>query len=240
MTYNVSDLQAIGALDTELPLVAPEGEAAQKIEGKSPWRLAIQRLRHDRAAVLSFTVIVIIVLVAIFAPVIAWVTGHGVYQQFRGPAPPIGLGPTGAPVGPSSTFLLGTDDQGRDILVRIAYGARISLFVGLVATGITVITGTVVGLAAGYLGKIVDTTLARLMDWLVQAPFLPFAVSAGYFGKIVDTTLARLMDWLLAIPFLLFAISLDSVVDVHGTPDTTTQIAVVIVVLGFLTRSEEH
>jgi peptide/nickel transport system permease protein len=205
MTYNVSDLQAVGALDNELPLVAPEGEAAQKIEGKSPWRLAIQRLRHDRAAVLSFTVIVIIVLVAIFAPVIAWVTGHGVYQQFRGPAPPIGLGPTGAPVGPSSTFLLGTDDQGRDILVRIAYGARISLFVGLVATGITVVTGTVVGLAAGY------------------------------FGKIVDTTLARLMDWLLAIPFLLFAISLVSVVDVHGTPDTTTQIAVVIVVLGFLT-----
>jgi peptide/nickel transport system permease protein len=205
MTYNVSDLQAVGALDTELPLVAPEGEAAQKIEGKSPWRLAIQRLRHDRAAMISLAVIIIIVLVAIFAPVIALITGHGVYQQFRGPAPPIGLTLTGQPVGPSSAFWLGTDDQGRDILVRIAYGARISLFVGLIATGITVITGTVVGLAAGY------------------------------FGKAVDTILARLMDWLLAIPFLLFAISLVSVVDAHGSPGLRIQIAVVIIVLGFLT-----
>ena len=205
MTYNVSDLQAVGALDTELPLVAPEGEAAEKIEGKSPWRLAVQRLRHDRAAMISLSVIILIVLVAIFAPVIALITGHGVYQQFRGPAPPIGLSPTGQPVGPSSTFWLGTDDQGRDILVRIAYGARISLFVGVVATGITVITGTVVGLAAGY------------------------------FGKIVDTILARLMDWLLAIPFLLFAISLVSVVLVHPIWVLRPGLPVVIIVLGFLT-----
>ena len=205
MTYNVSDLQAVGALDTELPLVAPEGEAAEKIEGKSPWRLATQRLRHDRAAMISLAVIIIIVLVAIFAPVIALITGHGVYQQFRGPAPPIGLTPTGQPVGPSSAFWLGTDDQGRDILVRIAYGARISLFVGVVATGITVVVGTVVGLAAGY------------------------------FGKTVDTILARLMDWLLAIPFLLFAISLVSVVDVHPIWIIRPGLPVVIIVLGFLT-----
>ena len=88
---------------------------------------------------ISLVVIILIVLVAIFAPVFAAITGHGVYEQFRGPSPPTGY-PVGQPGGPSSAFWLGTDDQGRDILVRIAYGARISLFVGVVATLITVVS----------------------------------------------------------------------------------------------------
>ena len=84
---------------------------------------------------LSLAVIFIVVLVAIFAPVFAAITGHGVYQQFR----TTGLSPEGQPVGPGGSFLMGTDDQGRDIMVRIAYGARISLFVGVVATALTVV-----------------------------------------------------------------------------------------------------
>jgi ABC-type dipeptide/oligopeptide/nickel transport system permease subunit len=205
MTYNYSDLETVGELPSEPVLAAPEAEAAKKIEGRSPWRLAMDRLRHDRAAMIALGVIIIIVLVAIFAPVFAVITGHGVYQQFRGPAPPIGLSPTGQPVAPSSAFLLGTDDQGRDMLVRIAYGARVSLFVGVVATGITVGIGLVVGLAAGY------------------------------FGGLTDSILARLMDWLLAIPFLLFAISLVSVVLVHPIGIVRPGLSVVIIVLGVLT-----
>jgi peptide/nickel transport system permease protein len=200
MTVNVQDTLA-GQTPSELA----EGTAAKKIEGRSPWRLAFERLSHDRAAIISFAIIVIIIAVALFAPVIAAITGHGVYQQFRGPNPPVGLSPTGAPVGPSPAFWLGTDDQGRDIMVRIAYGARISLFVGVVATGITIIIGTIVGLAAGY------------------------------FGKVVDTILARLMDWLLAVPFLLFAISLVSVVLLHPIGFIGPGLPVVIIVLGFLT-----
>src|SRR5260370_2053788 len=75
-------------LETMGAVPAAEGEAAKKIEGRSPWRLAWQRLRHDRAAMISLGVIILIVLVAIFAPVVAAVTGHGVYQQFPGPHPP--------------------------------------------------------------------------------------------------------------------------------------------------------
>ncbi len=205
MTYNYSDLETVGELPAEPIFAAPEAEAAKKIEGRSPWRLAMDRLRHDRAAMIALGVIIIIVLVAIFAPVFALITGHGVYRQFRGPAPPIGLTPTGQPVGPTSAFLLGTDDQGRDILVRIAYGARVSLFVGVVATGITVGIGLVVGLAAGF------------------------------FGGLTDSILARLMDWLLAIPFLLFAISLVSVVLVHPIGFIRPGLPVVIIVLGVLT-----
>jgi len=183
---------------------AEAGSTAKKIQGRSPLRLAVERLRRDRASMAALVVILLIVAVAIFAPVFAAITGHGVYQQFRGPQPPVGLTPTGQPVGPSAAFLLGTDDQGRDLLVRIAYGTRISLLVGVVATAITVAIGTVVGL------------------------------SAGYFGKIADTILARLMDWLLAIPFLLLAISLASVVLVHPIGPLKPGLPIVIFVIGVL------
>jgi peptide/nickel transport system permease protein len=146
-----------------------EGEAAKKIEGKSPWRLGYERLRRDRAAMISVAVILLIVLVAIFAPVIAAIIGHGPNEQF--PAP-IGVNAQGQPVGPSTTFWMGTDTLGRDVLVRIAYGARISLIVGFVATIITVVIGALAGLAAAYFGGLVDSSLARLMDWLLAIPLV--------------------------------------------------------------------
>jgi peptide/nickel transport system permease protein len=151
-----------------------EGEAAAKIEGKSPWRLGIERLRRDRAAMISLGIIVAIVLIAIFAPVIAAIVGHGPNQQFTAP---IGQTAEGQPVGPSSMFWFGTDTVGRDVLVRIAYGARISLIVGLVATVITVAMGAIVGLASAYFGGLTDSILARLMDWLLAVPFLLLAIS---------------------------------------------------------------
>jgi peptide/nickel transport system permease protein len=165
------DLIAVGGETAAVPL--PEGEAAKKIEGRSPWRLAMERLRRDRAAMISLGVIVIVVIVALFAPVFASITGHGVYQQFRA----TGLTPDGQPIGPDSQFLFGTDNQGRDILVRIAYGARISLIVGVAATALTVVVATAVGLAAGYFGKTVDTLLARIIDVLLAFPFLLLAIS---------------------------------------------------------------
>lgn len=151
-----------------------EGEAAKIIEGRSPWRLGIERLRRDRAAMISLTVIALIILMAIFAPVIAAIIGHGPNEQFYSP---VGLTAQGQPLGPSSTFWLGTDTLGRDILVRIAYGARISLIVGVVATLMTVTIGAAVGLAAGYFGGLVDSALARFMDWLLAIPFLLLAIA---------------------------------------------------------------
>ncbi len=171
MGVSSGDLVTVGGPGA--PVAATVEIAARKIEGRSPWRLAMERLRRDRAAMLSVGVIALIVLVAIFAPVFASLTGHGVYQQFN----TIGRTPEGQPLGPNSTFLLGTDELGRDILVRIAYGARISLFVGVVATALTVAVATVVGLAAGYFGKIVDTVLTRLMDVLLAFPFLLLAIA---------------------------------------------------------------
>lgn len=151
-----------------------EGEAAAKIEGKSPWRLGFERLRRDRAAMISLGIIFAIVLIAIFAPVIAAIVGHGPNQQFSAP---IGQTAEGQPVGPSTTFWMGTDTVGRDVLVRIAYGARISLIVGVVATVVTVTIGAIVGLASAFFGGFTDSILARLMDWLLAVPFLLLAIS---------------------------------------------------------------
>jgi ABC-type dipeptide/oligopeptide/nickel transport system permease subunit len=148
-------------------------DEAPAIEGRSPFVLGLRRLRRDKVAMVSLAVIVLIVLMAIFAPVFAAITGHPPNEQYRD----IGLTPDGLPRGPNGTFWLGTDDLGRDILVRIAYGARVSLLVGVIATAITVAIGVVLGLAAGFLGGIVDTVLARLIDVVLSMPFLLVAIA---------------------------------------------------------------
>ena len=119
--------------------------AGKKIEARSPWRLAYERLRSDRPAKIAAGTILVIVLLAICAPVFAAITGHGPDQQFIG----IGENASGGPVPPSGTFWFGTDSNGRDLFVRALYGARVSLVVGVLATAISIALGTVFGLAAG-------------------------------------------------------------------------------------------
>ncbi|MHB1786989.1 MAG: ABC transporter permease [Acidimicrobiales bacterium] len=172
----------MGDLLTQTPIPDGDGigsgpairiEPVRAIEGRSPWQLAFERLRHDRVAVGSMVVIVLIILMAVLAPVVAHVLGHGPFQQFR----TTGLSPQGIPVGPSRRFLLGTDELGRDVLVRVFYGARISLLAGVVASGLAVSVGIVVGMLAGFLGGIVDTLLARLLDVVLSLPYLVFAIA---------------------------------------------------------------
>jgi peptide/nickel transport system permease protein len=148
-------------------------EAAKVIQGRSPWRLAYERLRRDRASLIAFAVIVLIIAMAIAAPLFASVTGHGVNQQFR----LIGENSEGLPTAPGGKFWLGADDQGRDVLVRIAYGARVSLLVGVVATLLTVSVGAIFGLMAGYFGRVVDSVISRIIDVTLSIPYLLFALS---------------------------------------------------------------
>ena len=131
--------------------------ASGAIEGRSPWQLAWARLRRDRVALTCAVAIVLITLVAIFAPVISMLVGHGPETQYLD----IGLTPEGLPRGPSAQFLFGTDDLGRDVLVRVAYGARVSLLVSVVASCIAVFLGVVVGVTSGYFGGALDSFLAR-------------------------------------------------------------------------------
>jgi len=146
---------------------------APPIRGRGPWELAFERLRQDRAAIASAVTILLAVVVALAAPLVAHLTGHSPIEQFS----ETGLSPSGIPVGPGREFWLGTDGLGRDLLVRIAYGTRISLLVGVLASALAVLMGAVVGIAAGWHGGAVDTFLSRFMDVVLSLPFLVLALA---------------------------------------------------------------
>lgn len=168
------ELSSAGA--SEVIDEAGEAAVSKKIEGRSPWRLAYERLRKDRAAKIALGTILVIVLLAILAPVFAKIIGHGPNQQFID----IGENAEGGPVPPNGTFWLGTDNNGRDLFIRILYGARVSLLVGVLATMISVAIGVVLGLAAGFIGGFVDTLIARVIDVMLSIPFLILAISIAY------------------------------------------------------------
>src|SRR5579859_1775865 len=159
---------------TELEFQAQSAAGpVQAIEGRSQWRLTWRRLLHDRMAIASGIVIVIVVGLALAAPLFARLTGHGPNQLF----PNTGLSVNGIPVGPGHNFWLGTDEQGRDLFVRILYGARISLFVGVVTTAIATVAGVGIGLVAGYFGGWIDTVLARFIDAVLAFPYVVLALA---------------------------------------------------------------
>ena len=167
---------------------APGGEpgaAPGQIQGRSPWQLAWARLRADKVAVASALFIVLLVAVALGAPLLAHLIGWGPADQDRAQ----GLTSAGLPVGPSARHLLGTDDLGRDVLVRVVYGTRVSLLVGVAATLLAVAMGVVVGLAAGYFGTVVDSVLSRFMDVVLSFPFLLFAIAlVSIYGSSLTLT----------------------------------------------------
>lgn len=159
-------------LDTWSAEEAGTGSGA-KIAARGPVALAFARLRRDRIALISFTVIVLILLVAIMAPLIAAVTGHSPDTQYRD----TGLTADGLPVGPNGDFWLGTDKLGRDVLVRLAYGSRISLIVGVLASLCAVAIGVAIGAVSGFFRGRVDVALTWLIDLILSVPFLLFAIS---------------------------------------------------------------
>jgi peptide/nickel transport system permease protein len=156
------------------------------IEGRSPWVLAWRRLRRDRAAVVSAAVIGVLAVLALAAPLIAAWAGHPPDTLYTNS----GLTSTGLPVPPSRKFLFGTDYLGRDLFVRVIYGARISLLVGVVATAIGTAAGVAVGMTAGYLGGWTDTLLARFTDTVLALPYVLVAIAlAAVFGPSLPVTI---------------------------------------------------
>jgi peptide/nickel transport system permease protein len=159
---------------------AADGQAIANIEGRSQWQLTWRRLRSDRVSMIALAVIVIMVALALTAPLFASVTHHPPNVAF----PDTGENAVGLPVGPgTSGFWLGADGTGRDLFVRILYGARISLFVGIVTTFIAAVLGVTVGLMAGYFGGLIDMLLARFTDAVLAFPYVILAIAlAAVFG----------------------------------------------------------
>ena len=153
-----------------------------EITARSPWQLFWRRFRSDRVAMVSLGFIVLLVLVAILAGPLVQLIG------VTGPNQPNlhALDAFGQPTGPSSAHPFGVDKLGRDVLARVIYGARVSLEVAFIATGIAVFFGVLIGTIAGYFRGWIDSILARIMDIVLAFPILLMAIglaSACSLGK---------------------------------------------------------
>lgn len=132
-------------------------------QGTSLWSDAWIRLRKNRLAVIGGITLIVVTLLCLLAP---FVSPYGYEQQ------DLVLGAAG----PSAQHWLGTDVFGRDLLTRILYGGRISLMVGLIATGVALIIGVTWGAIAGYAGGRVDAVMMRFVDIVYALPFMIFVV----------------------------------------------------------------
>ncbi len=124
---------------------------------------------ENRGAVIGLFFFLFLILLAVFAPQIA---PHAPQAQYRDAT----LVPPFWQEGGSTTFLLGTDPVGRDILSRLIYGTRFSLFIGVIVTTLALIGGIVLGVVAGYFRGWVDTVIMRLMDIILAFPSLLLAL----------------------------------------------------------------
>jgi len=135
--------------------------------------LTLRRLWADKASMTAACFIVFLVVFAAAAPLVETWTGHSAIEQFRD----TGLSSMGLPVAPNGEFIFGTDHLGRDALVRLAYGARVSLLVGVLASLAAAAIGVTVGMVAGFYGGWADSLLSRGMDLVMSVPFLLCALA---------------------------------------------------------------
>ena len=133
------------------------------MKNNSLWSDALYRLSRNREAMFGGCILIILIICAALAP---WLAPYSYsYQDLN-----LGASP------PSADHLLGTDILGRDLLSRILYGARISLLVGFVATGVALVIGVSWGITAGYMGGRVDSVMMRIVDILYGLPFIIFII----------------------------------------------------------------
>lgn len=135
---------------------------------ETPLRRALRRLFRRKGAILGLAVIVLFVALAVFAPLLT-------------PYDPIVQSWTSVRKPPSALHWFGTDDVGRDILVRVMFGARASLMAGVVSVGIALGVGVPLGLTAGYLGGFTDALISRITDAMLACPFLILAIALAAF-----------------------------------------------------------
>jgi len=150
----------------------PPAEIAPDVQGHSPRQLFWARFKQDKAALGGLIIIIVLIGLAFAAPLIAQLVGHGPNDLFQREM----TDSFGVPKGPNADFWFGADSAGRDVFVRVIYGARTSLIVGLVATGIAVFIGTTFGILAGYFGGKIDTIISRTIDVILSMPILLFAI----------------------------------------------------------------
>jgi peptide/nickel transport system permease protein len=150
-------------------------DVVSDIAARSPLQLFWLRLRRDRVAMVSLAFIVFLVVIAIAAPLVVKLLGlPGPYTQNLNLTDSFG-----APLGPSSAHPFGVDQLGQDVMSRVIYGARVSLQVGIIGTGISTFIGVTVGLLAGFYRGWTDTLLMRMTDVVLSIPILLLGLGIG-------------------------------------------------------------
>lgn len=151
-------------------------------------RTLVRKLLRNKSIVIGSVIIAALVLIAVFAP---WIVPMDPYAQdiWERHTPPQGLW---TDQGLNTRYVLGADELGRDVLSRLIMGSRVSLIVGLVATGISLLFGVILGAIAGYVGGLVDSLIMRVMDVLLALPgiLLAIAIVAALGPNIVNAMLA--------------------------------------------------
>ncbi len=129
----------------------------------------IRRFRHHKAGVVSFWIVAVIIVLALLAPLLAPYGPQEITSDFS--------------AAPSLKHLLGTDQIGRDVLSRLLFGTRVSLFVGFMATVISTVLGVLLGLLAGYVGGALDMVLMRFTDMVMSFPYILLILVASVIFK---------------------------------------------------------
>jgi len=170
-------------------------QGARAIEGRSLGQIAWARLKRDKVAITGAAIVVLLILIAVFAPLVVKLLGHPpneFHQELIDAETQLPYGPYG---GVQRDFLFGLEPvNGRDIFSRVVYGSQISLLIAFLATLLSVVIGTVMGVIAGYFGGWVDAAISRLMDIFLAFPLLLFAIALA--GVIPDEGFGLSGDWL--------------------------------------------
>lgn len=196
------------ATGTDFTLPVEAGPTEQQ-HGRSPAQIASQRLRHDKVAVACFSIVVLFVLIAIFAPLLAKLEGQtpdALDQNLIGED-------TMPTIGPTAQHWFGVEPRlGRDLFARWVYGARPSLVIGVLAATLSTAVGVVMGLLAGYLGGVVDRVVTWLIDFLLSLPFLLFVIALvpiteqrfAPAGGLTASQTSTIRFWVLIVLLVLF------------------------------------
>ena len=141
-----------------------KAKTARKKRAVGPWQIAFERFKKNRVAVVGASLFIIIVLSVIFVPMLSpyEISEFNLADKEQAP---------------SAAHWLGTDEQGRDVLLRLFVGGRISILVGLMAASVSVVIGSLVGGIAGYYGGAIDNFLMRIAEIIYSIPFTPTVIS---------------------------------------------------------------
>jgi peptide/nickel transport system permease protein len=172
MAQSATDFQGYSGgpiIETEQP------EGPSGVKARSPRQIFWERFKDDKLAIAGAVMVVFMIATALLAPLFENIAGHPYTEQYRR----VMLDEFGTPRGPNSEFWFGGDELGRDLFVRVFYGARVSLTIAIVATGIEIVIGVILGMLAGFMKGWVDTLISRAIDLTLSIPALLLGISLG-------------------------------------------------------------